>query len=274
MEEYGLELTNNSKASWAFSLPRTENCIGATEICRKVCYGNGVRYQTAGQTAKRLRNLRTVELLLSRGGPKLLADNLVELIDKAKPVDWLAASVTGTSTLTPWTLRVHDIGDFHSASYVRAWAIAIARRPKCAFWFYTRSFADRDIFEAMTELASLPNCRGWLSVDSDNFGSALLAYGKRSDVWQLALLQEEPEQLPNELLPALREVAALKEIVSFPVHRGRYHAQPLTDKVLYSCPAVLGMHKLEPSSRKSRPCQTCAFCLPAANAACSVEVQS
>jgi len=57
MEEYGLELTNNSKTSWAFSLPRSATCVGATELCRNVCYGNGVRYQTAGQKEKRHRNL-------------------------------------------------------------------------------------------------------------------------------------------------------------------------------------------------------------------------
>ena len=112
MEEFGLALTNNSKASWAFSLPRSATCVGATELCRSVCYGNGVRYQTAGQKAKRQRNLRTVELLLSRGGPELLAQNLVSLIDQAKPADWLAASVTGLQTLTPWSVRVHDVGDY------------------------------------------------------------------------------------------------------------------------------------------------------------------
>lgn len=272
MEEYGLELTNNSKAGWAFSLPRSATCIGATEICRKVCYGNGVRYQTAGQKEKRLRNLRTVELLLSHGGPQLLADNLVDLVDKAKPADWLAASIAFAATQTPWTLRLHDVGDFHSAEYAHAWAMTVLRRPKCAFWFYTRSFVDRDTFVAMTELASLPNCRGWLSVDSENFKSALVAYAMRPDIWQLALLQEEQEHLPSDSLPALREVAAPKHVVSFPVHRGRYHAAPIADKTIFSCPAVLGLHKLEPSSQKPRPCQSCSYCLPATSTPCSVEV--
>ncbi|MBK9205373.1 MAG: hypothetical protein IPL73_23695 [Candidatus Obscuribacter sp.] len=89
-KDYGLELTNNSKASWAFSLPRSETCIGATDICKTVCYGNGIRYQTTGQRAKRQRNFRTVELLLSKGGPELLAENLVSLIDQVKPADSLS----------------------------------------------------------------------------------------------------------------------------------------------------------------------------------------
>jgi len=267
-------LTNNSKASWAFSLPRSATCVGATELCRSVCYGNGVRYQTAGQKAKRQRNLRTVELLLSRGGPELLAQNLLSLIDQAKPADWLAASVTGRQTLTPWSIRVHDVGDFHEISYVNAWWIAAQQRPQCAFWFYTRSFADKDLFDALTELASLANCRGWLSIDSDNFESGLLAYATRPDVWELALLQEAEETLNEDLLPALDKCTSAKQVVSFPVHRGRYHAPPIKHKNLFTCPAVLGAYKLEPDARKLRPCQACTFCLPATSSTTSVEVQS
>ena len=111
-KKYGLELTNNSKASWAFSLPRSETCIGATEICKKVCYGNGVRYHTRGQKARRERNFRTVELLLAEGGPELLAENLITLADTVRPSDWLAASITGGQTETPWTLRIHDVGEY------------------------------------------------------------------------------------------------------------------------------------------------------------------
>jgi hypothetical protein len=33
--DYGLELTNNSKVGWAFSLPRTETCINATALCKR-----------------------------------------------------------------------------------------------------------------------------------------------------------------------------------------------------------------------------------------------
>lgn len=252
MEEYGLELTNNSKASWAFSLPRSATCIGATDLCRKVCYGNGVRYQTAGQRAKRQRNLRTVELLLSRGGPELLAENLVGLIDQVKPADWIAASITGTQTMTPWTVRIHDIGDFHTALYAQAWRIAATHRPLCSFWFYTRSFVDQLLLDAIAELASLENCRGWLSIDSENFEPGLLAYAQQPDVWELALLQED-------------------EVVSFPVHRGRYHAQPVKHRSLFTCPAVLGIYKLESNVRKPRPCQSCSFCLPSQSAAPALE---
>lgn len=260
--QYGLELTNNSKASWAFSLPRSATCIGATETCKGVCYGNGVRYQASGQKGRRERNFRTIELLLAKGGPKVLAENLVALADQVRPSDWLAASITGTQTQTPWTLRIHDVGDFHSAQYVKAWLLAAQQRPLCSFWFYTRSFLDVEIFDAMTELASLGNCKGWLSIDSDNFSSGLLAYAQRPGAWELALLQETEGLLNGELLPALEKLAKPKQVVSFPVHRSGHHAEPIQHPALFTCPAVTGVHKLQPDARKLRPCQSCTFCLP------------
>lgn len=260
---YGLSLTNNSKASWAFSLPRNKTCIMATSVCRKLCYGNGIRYQSESQKAKRERNYRTVELLLSRGGPELLAENLVALIDQVRPADWLAAKITGGQTKTPWTLRIHDVGEFFlSLNYVEAWRLAVEQRPQCSFWFYTRSFRDKDLFGALTQLASLPNCQGWLSVDSENYSAGLLAYAHALGVWKLALLQEEQEELDEQLLPALTSVAEGDNVVSFPFHRGGYHAEPVAGAGLFTCPAVVGGFKLQPDASKLRPCQTCSFCLP------------
>src|SRR5579885_868265 len=190
-EEYGLALTNNSKASWAFSMPRNKTCIMATNLCRKVCYGNSIRYQAEPQKAKRELNFRTVELLLNEGGPELLAENLVALVDQVRPADWLAAKITGSRTKTPWTVRIHDVGDWHKASYVQAWFLAAQQRPLCKFWFYTRSFGDKQLFAEMTKLASLANCQGWLSIDRENYDAGLLAYAQAPGVWRLALLQEE-----------------------------------------------------------------------------------
>jgi len=112
IHDYGLELTHNSKVGWAFSLSRSESCVDATSICRRLCYGNGVRYQSDAQRHKRLRNFRTCELLLQKGGPELLAQNLIALVDQARPVDWLAAQISGEPTNLPYTLRIHDVGDY------------------------------------------------------------------------------------------------------------------------------------------------------------------
>lgn len=261
--DYGLTLTNNSKTSWAFSLPRNKTCVMATDICKKLCYGNGIRYQSEAQKAKREMNFRTVELLLNSGGPELLAENLVGLIDQVRPADWLAAKITGEKMKTPWSLRIHDVGEFYnSLDYVRAWKLAIEQRPQCSFWFYTRSFQEKPLFDALTELASLANCQGWISIDSENFAAGIIAYAQAPGVWKLALLQEERDALDEQLLPELAAVAQAKNVVSFPFHRGGYHVEPVADAGLFTCPAVVGVYKLQPNASKVRPCQACSYCLP------------
>ena len=121
--DYGLELTNNSKVGWAFSLPRTDTCINATALCKRLCYGNGIRYQSEGQKAKRARNFRTSQFLLAEGGPELLAENLAMLVDQARPRDWLTAKIAGVQTAIPWTIRIHDVGDY--PEFLNIWSATV-----------------------------------------------------------------------------------------------------------------------------------------------------
>lgn len=259
--DYGLELTNNSKVGWAFSLPRTETCVNATALCKRLCYGNGVRYQTNGQKDKRARNFRTCEFLLAEGGPELLAENLSMLVEQARPRDWLAARISGRKTAIPWTMRVHDIGDFYCADYVKAWTLTATKYTECKFWFYTRSFAPDELFDTLTKFASLPNCQGWLSVDSENYEQGILALCKApAAVWKLALLQDS--ELASGVIPSLHGLEMELDIVSFPHHRSGRHAEPLRNPLLTVCPAVIGSLPLSPQKDSLRPCQACAFCLP------------
>jgi len=259
--DYGLELTNNSKVGWAFGLPRTETCINATNLCKKLCYGNGMRYQSDAQKAKRGRNYRTCEFLLAEGGPELLAENLSMLVDQARPLDWLAARIAGVKTGIPWTMRIHDIGDFYSVDYVRAWAIVAEKYSQCKFWFYTRSFLDREIFEALTAFAALPNVQGWLSVDSENYELAIMAKcNTPAAIWKLALLQDK--NLDIAVIPAFESLSVAGDIVSFPHHRGGRHAEPVRHGLLTLCPAAIGSLALKAQKDSLRPCQTCGFCLP------------
>jgi hypothetical protein len=239
----------------------TETCINATDLCRRLCYGNGMRYQMPGQKARRGRNFRTCEFLLAEGGPELLAENLGMLVDQARPRDWLAARVTGIQTNVPWTMRIHDVGDFYSADYVRAWAIVVQKYSGCKFWFYTRSFADVAVYEALCELAALPNCQGFLSADSENYELAILSLCKGgSNVWKLALLQDKA--LDVNVLPAFEAMQKDVDIVSFPHHRNGRHAEPVRHGLLTLCPAATGSLALKSQKDLLRPCQTCAFCLP------------
>ncbi|PZM78808.1 MAG: hypothetical protein DKT66_23195 [Candidatus Melainabacteria bacterium] len=258
---YGLELTNNSKVSWAFSLPRSKTCIDATEICKKLCYGRGIRYQSQAQKDKRERNYRTVELLLKNGGPELLAQNLVHLIDSARPRDWLTSKLMKTKPDVPWTLRIHDVGDFYSTDYSRAWQIAVCERPECDFWFYTRSFQTPAVYKSLGELASLPNCQGWLSVDADNLSQGLLALCNQPAArWKLAILQSKDLQLEH-LQDAIPEIGKAN-IINFPYHHGGRNIAAFNQQVVTSCPAIVGDLKLTNDPHTSRPCQLCSYCLP------------
>jgi len=261
--EFGLEITHNSKVGCAFSLPRSKTCIGKTQACEKVCYGNGIRYQSHRQRGKRERNFRTVEFLLLNGGPRLLAENLVILIDQARPIDWIAARITGMDTQVPWSLRIHDIGDFQSVPYIEAWAIAMKKRPDCAFWFYTRSFLDEEMFVALTKLASQPNCKGWLSLDRDNYNEGIIRYCETPPgIWRIALLQEQEEVMPPDAIPYLSCFSRAGDLLSFPKHHGGRHVAPMRGDNLMVCPQVTGLYKLQTAANTPKPCQLCGHCLP------------
>ena len=262
INDFGLELTENSKVGWAFSLPRKETCINFTDICWQLCYGRGIRYQSETQKEKRQRNYRTVLFLLENGGPELLAENLIDLVDRARPVDWLAAKIAGQPTRLPFTLRLQDVGDFFSVPYAAAWILTIQKRPQCKFWFYTRSFLDPDLFEELSKLAALPNCQGWLSLDAENFSQGIAAFCKKPGVWKLALLQDDQDSLPLELLPKIEPQVSAGNIVNFPYHAGGYHVEPIKDECVTTCPQVVGAYPLERSRLKLKPCQACTFCLP------------
>jgi hypothetical protein len=157
--------------------------------------------------------------------------------------------------------RYRNSGDFWAVDYIRAWQIVVRKYPQCSFWFYTRSFIDQNIFVALTELAQLENCQGWLSIDSDNYSQGIAAKCQAAkNVWKLALLQDN--DLSKEVIPALNEVATTGTVVSFPYHRSGRHVEPLDDKVLVNCPAVTGALKLVSKTDALRPCKQCGFCLP------------
>lgn len=258
---FGLELTNNSKAGPSFSLSRKDSCIHKTEVCARFCYGNGIRYQSRTSREKRERNFRTCQYLLEAGGAALLAENLVMLVDQTRPHDWIVARINQVQTSLPWTFRIHDVGDFYSVDYVDAWKTAVQQRPACRFWFYTRSFEQTDLLQALTLLALETNCQGWLSLDSDNYERGIMAYCQRPDVWGISLLQEHPSTLPPDMVPDIIQAARPGRLINFPKHHAGRHV-PVASVALPSCPQVMGAFALEHNPALPRPCQTCEICLP------------
>jgi len=260
--KYGLEATDNSKAGPSFALPPEQTCDTATDTCKKVCYKKGVTYNTAGSLAKRERNFQTVEKLLTLGGPQLLAEALIELIDEYKPKDWFVAQATGAKTARPWSFRIHDLGEFYRPDYIEAWIKAVSKRQLCQFWFYTRAFKIPDRYKLLTRLAALPNCQGWLSIDADNWMAGISTYRSApKGVWKLALLQTA--DLPESLLVALRKLATQNDVVNFPLHNGPHHIKPLTGEPVMNCPEILGAFTRTRGRESLRPCPQCQICLPA-----------
>ena len=263
MQQYGLMLTNNSKTGPAFSLPRSKTCLHKTETCARVCYGRGIRYQMPAQKEKRHRNLATVEWLLETGGVELLTKHLVFMIDQARPNFWYHKDGNTGYKPLPWTLRVHDVGDFYSIDYISAWTLAVEQRKECAFWFYTRSFPDVNLFAALDNFAALANVQAWLSVDVDNYEEGMLAYLKGNGKWKLALLQDDHDMIEADVIPALASVSQDSDLISFPRHVSGWHVKPVHHDKVIVCPQILGAYPLQSRTGALRPCQSCAVCLPA-----------
>ncbi len=116
---------------------------------------------------------------------------------------------------------------------------------------------------ALAELASLPNCSGLLSIDSENFEQGLLVFAKYPGVFKLALLQEHEQKLDPELLPAIERQVVAGQIINFPYHHGGKHVPALSVEGLTNCPQITGSAlPLQTARHLPKPCQTCAFCLP------------
>lgn len=261
--ELGLELTNNSKAGPSFSLSRAHSCINKTNECWRACYGHGIRYQSDSAQRKRLKNFQTVDFLLKRGGAELLAEHLVEVIDRARPTGWLIARSAGLTPPVPWTLRLMDVGDFFHPEFVHAWIIAATARGECSLWFYTRSYLADDMFAALTKLASVPNVQGWLSIDSDNYELGIQRYQSvAAGTWKVAFMQPHPDNASAVLIDTIRQTIPATYLIIFPEHRAGHHVPPLRIGSAPVCPQVLGALPLETAPGRPRPCQTCRLCLP------------
>jgi hypothetical protein len=155
------------------------------------------------------------------------------------------------------------VGDYFSCEYAQAWLIAIKDRPQCKFWFYTRSFLDPSLLAVLSQLAGQANCQGFLSIDNDNFDQGLLAFSSYPGVWKLALMQQEQDQLPVELIPAIRDQVKHGEIINFPYHRAGKHVQPLKVEPLTNCPQITtSAYPLQTNRSELKPCQSCSLCLP------------
>jgi hypothetical protein len=126
---------------------------------------------------------------------------------------------------------------------------------------HPRSFSSDDVVGALAKLLLLPNCQGWLSVDRENYKKGLEIYTS-SEGWKVALLQEAPDVMPQQMIDEIARCVKPGDLVSFPYHHGGRHVEPVSDARLLVCPQVLGTYPLETRKHVAKPCQLCGFCLP------------
>jgi hypothetical protein len=132
---------------WSFSLPsgHPDVCVGLTSQCQRHCY------------ARRLERLRPdvraryeANLILSRRGDFALRVRSFILAHEISVV------------------RVHTGGDFTDPIYAQKWLQVMQQLSEVRFFFYTRSWRDDAVRPVLEQLAALPNCRAWYSVDAES----------------------------------------------------------------------------------------------------------
>jgi hypothetical protein len=208
-----------------WNLPVFKSCPGSTPFCRTFCYGDwgSNRWPTTRQ-----RHQANYRVSLKEDFP---ARALAELQAR-----WRRQ---------PRLVRVHSVGDFYSAEYVRKWVEIATTAPEWTFWAYTRSWRVPDLLPELERLALLPNFDLWASVD-----------------FQTGLPPEEfpargvaVMQAPGESLDWIETTA--REVLVFPVKAEEREPVKRIGLAMV-CPHYNGTPK-----DKVPTCEGCRFCFPA-----------
>lgn len=129
---------------WSWSLPAGQTCPGQSALCHKLCYGRRGRFcfpdvkvahEQADQATRR---------------PGFSA--------------WLTTEILRRCVLA---LRIHAVGDFYSAAYVRKWITIVRHCRRTTFYAYTRSWRCPPVRAALRCLALEPNVHLWYSCDRE-----------------------------------------------------------------------------------------------------------
>lgn len=226
--------TGNTATGAAFTLPQGVTCPGETPAC-KGCYGDygNMRYDNVKDA--KFKNLGAVinDLKQDPSGQKL-GLSLTKAVKQKN---------TGT-------LRIHDLGDFFSPSYVKAWVQAVKNCPETRFWAYTRAHTVAPIMQELVKLASLPNMELWLSADKHNWTDAVQTFDQYKDVLAgVAMMQTKGT---GHIAKMIQDMVGKKHFINFPEHgNGGYIKNPTeVDSSLVNCPKVID-HDTKARTRKA-----------------------
>lgn len=142
-----LLVAGNEKLSagvFHFDIPAVQTCPGRSALCESRCYANRGRF-VFPQVQERLEwNYAQSK--------------------RADFVDRMADELYRKGILL---MRWHVAGDIYSPAYARKMLEVIGRSRHCTFWFYTRSWRVPTIFPVIRAISIMPNCKVWLSADSE-----------------------------------------------------------------------------------------------------------
>lgn len=127
---------------WSIPAALAHICVGATQLCIKLCYATRGHFKMPG-----------VKNALAANFQSLLHPGFV-----SHTVAWIRANYVRN-------VRIHVSGDFHSASAVRKWQQIAKRNPNVRFFAYTRSWRKPAVLAELREFAKLHNVSLWFSCD-------------------------------------------------------------------------------------------------------------
>lgn len=104
---------------------KSEICVGATELCKKYCYGNCV-YRHSDNPEKKTLSTETIAI-----------ENY-KITKTESFVDDMDALIKKTGGIS--RIRIHSIGDFYSYDYFKKWIKIIKRNPQKNFTAYVKNF--------------------------------------------------------------------------------------------------------------------------------------
>lgn len=154
-----------------FNLPQFYTCIGATDLCRQICYAGKAERMYATAKNKRRQNLQAAM------GASFVADMQAEIVSNKLSM-----------------VRIHESGDFYDQKYADKWFDIIRALPNVQFLAYTKSWAVNAsaVGSAPIDFSAAPkNLSLLMSTDSTSVGTPPAGY-------PIAFLQQKGEALPGQ----------------------------------------------------------------------------
>lgn len=228
--------TGNGKVGPTLSIPEGATCPGQTPTCAAGCY---VKYGPISWPNARNSRARTYQTIIQHMKAGSLSVELTRAFSRFR------------------TMRLHDSGDFFSPEYTRSVRIAVVANPHTIFWAYTRSWSIPGILKELVKLASVENCKLWLSADKDNWLGCLTVMRTHPEFAGIAFMQTEGTE---ETTAIIAKAVPKGMFVNFPQHvpGGRLAKGVHAADDVFNCPAVMGAI---PHDKDNPACLRCKYCL-------------